>query len=135
MKISDGRISILTNEDKVEIMLHDSDASVTFATVEMTPQQFCQALSRLMHTKCKIEVRGLDLVGKKMEVDNLIFPIDGGYRDREAALAAVFKHCPKGWEPDLSFNSQDSFPLKDGQQYAKTAIRRWVDKESEEVAA
>ena len=127
MEIKDGRISILCGEDCVEISLHDSDASITFANVKMKPEQFCQALSRLIHTKCeKMEVNGLEKVGKKMEHREIVFPINGKYRDKGAALAVVDKYCPAGWVASRYFGSQGSFFTRDGKEYARTTIRRWV---------
>ena len=55
-------------------------------------------------------------------------PNDIGYGENRKAIAIqTAKHkCPIGWTPDEGFSSQGSFFSKNGQDYAKTTIRRWV---------
>jgi len=127
MKLNDGRITMLASENGMIIELRDNDASVVFAKVEMNTKQLAQALSRLGYTTCKIEVQGLDKLGKKMEIDKLVFEIpDDWYNEKELAMTLVKEKCPEGWTPDLYFNSQNSFFIKDGVRFARTTIRRWV---------
>jgi hypothetical protein len=53
---------------------------------------------------------------------------------REIAIETVKKACPKGWTPDLGFNSQNSFYTDEkGNTMARTTIRRWVKKGKEDV--
>lgn len=125
MKLTDGRITILASDEGVEIELHDKDASITFAKVKFTPEQFAQALSRLAYTECKIEVYGLDKVGTKMKYESFEFEFPIGAQ-REEAKRLVKEQCPEGWEPALYFNSQDSFFWRGDKQYARTTIRKWI---------
>lgn len=133
MKIN-GKITILCDREGATIELHDDDARVTFATVQLNPVQLGQALGRLGYTECEsVEVRGLDKVGKKMENKEFIFEVPEDLsckRDiRDKILIPILeKVCPKGWIPDTSFSSQGSFFSKGGKYYAKTPIRRWVEK-------
>ncbi len=128
MELSDGRITILVSEETTRIELRDGEADTTFARVELTSNQFCQALSRLSQTKCKMDVRGLDVIGKKMVHKKFEFKMPKfNYSNREqAACDAVQEKCPDGWEPDLYFNAQNSFFIRDETEYARTTIRRWV---------
>ena len=67
-------------------------------------------------------------LNKKLEHKRFVFklpPVDG-WRDKETAKEIIQKVCPEGWKPDMGFNSQDSFFSKDGKEYARTTIRRWV---------
>jgi hypothetical protein len=133
MKIN-GRITILAGEDGVKIEVHDDDSSITFLKIEMTPEQFCQALSRLSNTHCtSTEVRGLNKVGLVMENKDFVFevPADLAYRreERDAVLLPIlWKACLKGWIPDTHFGSQNSFFTEGKKYYARTTIRRWVEK-------
>jgi len=134
MILKDGRITILFDRDnRTTIEIYDGDACIRFVQVTMTNDQVASALSRLGHTPCIVEVRGLDCVGKKREHKSFEFeipfgePWHEGYVDR--VCEAVKEKCPQGWEPDLSFSSQDSFFDKDGKRWARTTIRRWVDQE------
>ena len=137
MKIN-GSITILCDDEGVRIEIHDEDSRVDFIEINMTPAQFTSALGRSANTKCaSMEVKGLDRVGKIMEMQNLAFEIPKNihYDKREkrnSALAVLAdKACPEGWISDSYFDSQDSFFFKGGKGYARTVIRRWVDKKEE----
>ena len=128
MKLKDGRITLLFDNDGMKIELHDNDASITFADIRLDKEQTCQALSSLGYTQCDIKMGGLDKIGKKMEVDDLIFemPKVNWSEENSVAKKIAVEKCLIGWEPDLSFSSQGSFFYKDDKYYAKTFIRRWV---------
>lgn len=126
----DCKITFLVNYDQdTTIQLHDPVSSITFAEVHLTNDQLAMALSRLGYTPCKIELRGLDKVGKKMIVDKLEFemPLYTFSTRKEIAYAEADRVCPEGWEADLYFGSQNSFFKKDGKEYARTTIRKWID--------
>ncbi len=131
MELKDGRITMLASEKGMTIELRDFKASTTFAEIKLDSIQLAQTLGRFGHTKCKINLHGLDKVGKKMEHKTFEFkiPDDLGWgADTENIVIQTAKDkCPKSWIPDLSFSSYDSFFIKDEQRYAKTTIRRWVD--------
>ena len=132
MKIN-AQISMLFGEDGLTIEIRDDDASITFVNIHMTPSQVTQAFSRLMNTRVeKCEIRGIEHVGKVMEWRDFEFPIaESGYNQRKLLAAEKVKEvCPEGWIPSTYFGSKDSFFQKDGVPYAKTTIRRWVDKEN-----
>lgn len=129
MKLNNGRITILFDHDGMSIELHDYDASLTFAAIRLTPEQTVKAFSRLGYTECDIEVKGLDKIGSKMENKHFEFEIPDvgwGSKRTDTAIRIVQEVCPEGWEPDLYFQSQNSFFSKDGQDFARTIIRRWV---------
>lgn len=130
MKIKDGRITILINEEKTRIEIRDHDASITFVRIELNPMQLSQALSRLSFIKCDMEVVGIDRIGKKMEHKNFEFKLRDSdcfeSNNKEVAAKKVFLACPEGWIPDAYFNSQNSIFWKDKETWARTTIRRWV---------
>ena len=124
-----GQISILFDHDGLSIELVDKNASTVFAQIRLNEKQTCQALSRLGYTRCKIDVRGLEKIGKKHEHKPLEFMmpnnISFGKRNDVAKLRCG-EDCPDGWTPDLTFNSQNSFFKKGDTDWARTTIRRWV---------
>ena len=130
MELKNGKITIMTNKDGCDIHIDDGDASITMVKIHLTTEQFCQAIGRLAYTTCeKLEVFGLDKIGKKMDNKFLEFPFDKkckwSERD-ELAYEEALRFCPEGWYPDKYFGSQNSFFIKDGQEYARVVIRRWV---------
>lgn len=138
MIIRDAAITLLTGKNGVSIELHDQDASITFAKISLTPEQFSLALSRLAYTRCSMEVHNLEKIGTVLETKKLEFQIPYSiyylcsHTERDQKLKEILEEkCPKGWKPDIYFNSQDSFFKKGGKYYARTVIRRWVDKKGE----
>ena len=133
-----AKLTLLVSGDAVTIEVHDAAAAVRFLTLELTPEQFCAVLGRLAMVPCQsAKVTGLDLVGKSHECKNFEFPLPAGvkWRDKEAATTEVQRVCPDGWEPDLYFSSQDSFFDREGQRWARTMIRRWVERDAGETEA
>ena len=130
MKLKNASISIFINKDHTNIELHDENAAVTFIRIELTPEQLSQALSRQSHTKCEMETCDLSVVGKKMEHKTIEFeiPMDCGYGEdrRKIAMEYAQKVCPEGWHSEDYFGSQNSFFFKDGKNYARCTIRRWI---------
>lgn len=138
MKLKEGRITLLFSEEGLRVELIDRLSGITFVRVKLNQEQTCQAMSRLAHTHCDIEVFGLEVVGKCLEIKDLTFPIGNvDYYDRKkVAIEKALEFCPEGWVPDEYYGSKGSFydkKDKDGNKitWARTHIRRWVDKEEE----
>ena len=123
-----GRVDVLFSDDGLRISVTDKSSRTRFVDVHLNQSQTCQALSRVGHTPCKIITRGLDKIGKTLEVDRLSFPLPPGadFRDKEEAQRLVSNHVPDGWIADESFSSQDSFSKSGDEQVAHTTIRRYV---------
>lgn len=133
MKITDPRITILINQEYTTIELYDAEAGVHLFEVKLTPDQLSSAMSRLSHTKCSAEIFNTEKANKKMEINKLVFNIDGvdryskGSKKILSEMAAI--NCPEGWEHDDYFGSQDTFFSDNGHNYARVTIRRWVNSE------
>lgn len=69
----------------IVMTIRDEDSSTSFCEVKFTPEQFANAITGLFSTKCELDVRGLDKLGKKMEnmtVD--VFAPDGNVAQMKA---------------------------------------------------
>jgi hypothetical protein len=121
--------------DSIHISIVDEDAAVEFVEAELTLGQFALAITGLGRVECEVEVRGLDKVGKRLELDAIEFPLQmaAGYANsttrREHATARAKKLCHDGWIPDCSFSSQGSFFQRDCETWARCNVRRWVEKD------
>jgi len=131
MKI-EGRITILIGADSTRIEIEDENANTRFAKIDLTASQFQRALSRESSVKCEIELRGLELLGKKHENKQFDFPIDEKLRSskhseelREIAQE-VLDHQGDGWIADGYFGSQKSFTGYGDKCIATATIRRWI---------
>ena len=131
----EGQISIIASyEDSINIKIHDKTSGITFVDMTLTREQFVNAaMNRLGNAEVsQMEVRGLDKVGKKMEMKHFEFPLpdDASYRDERAAEIVLRDMVADNrfgeWEPEISFGSRGSFFEKDGKQYARILLRRWV---------
>lgn len=126
MKIN-GNLSILVSKECTRIEVKDSNAGTRFLSINLDPETFCALLGRLAEVPVELEVRDLDKIGKKMEINKLEFEMpDSRYSDKpEIAQMEAEKVCPDGWTSDNYFNSQDSFFKKDGKDMARCIIRKW----------
>ncbi len=130
----DAQVTILCTGDKVEMWVEDKDSHNQFLELEMSAEAFTAALGRLAARPAKAIVRGLDKIGTAQEIKTWEFQVtdityDSFYHERLGLAEAIAKQdCPEGWEPDMGFNSQNSFFRKGEEEWARTTIRRWVPK-------
>ena len=129
MKIENAKITMLINRDYTEIEIHDSDANTTLARVKLTPEQLSMILSRQAYVECECNTGDLKKIGKKHENKYFEFEIVYSKSKEDLILAcneALFQQEMHEWESDNYYGSQNSFFSKDGKDYARTVIRRWV---------
>jgi hypothetical protein len=125
----EGSISILINREKTTIEIKDENANARFLTITLTPEQLSAALSRQMAIECEIEVSGIEKIGKKHENKQFEFEItkDLKYSKNTDELQKLAQsQLSDGWIAERYFSSQNSFFEKNGVQYARCTIRRWV---------
>lgn len=133
MKLENASITLLINQDRTTIEIRDNDAATTFIRVGLTPQQLSEALSRVSHTECSVDIYGIDKVGKTHECNRFNFEITEKLRhDRDKtdelyilAKEELAKAGMHDWTPDKYFGSQDSFFSRGGKYFASVIIRKW----------
>jgi hypothetical protein len=134
-KIDEGSVTLLFNDDGLDIEIRDEGSSVIIVKATLNVKQACQALSRLGNTPAKVEVGELSRVGLYMIHDILKFEVDRSvyyshHDDNNKGLNLLAdKACPEGWRPDYYFNSQNSFFTEGQKSFARCIIRKWVTKE------
>lgn len=124
-----GKISILINREYTDIEIEDDLANMTFVKVRLTPEQLSAVLSGISCVDCELDVRGLDKVGKKHECKSFEFEITYSKTKEDLVLAcneALFTQGMHEWVSDNYFQSQSSFFKKDGKDWVRCTIRRWV---------
>lgn len=128
MKIK-GQLTLLINRDYTEIEVHDKNANTCFTRIRLTPEQLSAALSRQGYVDCELQVYGLDKIGKTHECKSFEFaiPPDLAKTSKEKELAELAQsQLTDGWVAEEYFRSQNTFFEKDGVQYARCTIRRYV---------
>ena len=129
MKIENAKITMLVNREYTEIEIYDADANTTLATVKLTPEQLSMILSRQGYVECECNTGDLKMIGKKHENKYFEFEIAYTKSKEDLILAcneALLQQGMHEWESDNYYNSQNSFFSKDGKNYARTVIRRWI---------
>jgi hypothetical protein len=129
MKVK-AAFTMLVSETGAEIVVEDRRSSLTLVRLQLSPEQFLSAMSRLSGVRCDGIVGDLSKIGKRMEVSSFTFPMPetSWKQQREVAKELALKLCPAGWTPDLYFTSQGSFFDDDkGGKNARSTMRRWVD--------
>lgn len=124
-----GKITMLIGAESTTIEIIDEVANITFAKVVLTSEQLSMALSRLANTDCELEVFGLDKIGKKHECKTFEFEIPkqlSSSRHKKELKELAQSKLTDGWIADGYFASQNTFFVKDGVQYARCTIRRYV---------
>lgn len=128
MKV-DGRISILVGDETTVIHVEDENANTRFLELTISNAEFTRALGRSAHLPCDLNIRGLDNIGKTHENKTHEFELPDGtnWKNREEVAIATAKGLDLGdWIPEPYFRSQNSFFIKDGKDWARCTIRRYV---------
>ena len=133
MKLEKASITFLVSTERTTIEIKDHKSGQTFLKITLTPEQLSMALSRLSYTPCEAEVYNIDKLGKTLFNESFEFEIPKELRSSskakelsELCLASLAEHGMSDWTPDIYFSSQNSFFNRDGKEYARAVIRRWL---------
>lgn len=130
-----GNITILVDGNGARIEVEDDSSGIRFLKINLSAEQFMACLGRLVNVECDIDVRGLDLIGKTRETAKHEFKIPAElcnlrHKERDyfnkTAQELAQSQLTDGWIADSYFGSQGSFFQKDGEQWARVTIARWV---------
>jgi len=127
IKLKEGKITLFFKEDRMIIELEDMKSYTRFAKIELTLEQMGKLFSGLYNTPCKISLNNINRIDKKHEHREFIIELNkNNFYDKKTAKRLTMKLCPKGWIPDLYFDSQGSFFIENKKYYARSIIRRYV---------
>jgi len=130
-----GNITILVDGAGAKIEVEDDSSGIRFLKIDLSAEQFMACLGRLSMVECDINVYGLDRVGKTLEISKHEFKVpDELYELRVDSPDEFTQEIQElaqdglmdGWIADSYFGSKGSFFQKDGEQWARVTIRRWV---------
>ena len=128
--VSINRLSGLS-EPTIQITVTDEDARVEFLQLRMTLDAFARCVTGQSMIECNLKVRGLKNVGKVYEQRPLEFQLkqrNYGNNRKSNAIKKADHLTPDGWTASHYFGSQNSFFTKNGENWARTYMYRWVDK-------
>ncbi len=121
-----GAISFLPSQEGTTIIIRDNASRVNFLEITLTNDELASMMSRLANTPCEIKVKGIDVVGKEMEHKMFEFQCNEKENAHWIVEMALERDGLKDWVADKGFQSQNSFFQRDGKNFARTIIRRWV---------
>lgn len=134
MKLKDGRISFYIGKDNdTTIELIDNSANTTFCKITLTNNELAAILSRMGYVNCKIELSGLDIIGKTHENKTFKFEITDKLKSsakvkelNEICLRVLKESNMEEWIPDNYYGSQTSFSIINNKHFANVTIRRYI---------
>ena len=117
----------------ITFRIEDRLSGIEFCEVHVSLEDFAKAITGQGGIPCRVEVRGLHLVGKRREnKTEQVFVPDGPFETREArAKAAVAEHEVDGWRGRVgdATNSHNriSGGRDEGGYRMRVVFTRWVD--------
>ena len=116
----------------MSLTIRDTDACIELCKLTLSPNELMLALTGQLLTNITTRLGDTGKIGKVRESRVLEFPMPEGtfYGDPRKAQAVKegSRICPEGWEMSTYFSSQSSFFTKEGRDWARTSIMRWVEK-------
>lgn len=135
-QVINGELQITRcNRNKIHIEVQCSDSLAHFLAIELTTDQFAMLITGCHQSDIKMQVRGLDKVGKKrvreirqVVCDNVDYGINS--YDTDALERWIQYHCREdGWTINSSLRSQKSIKQVDGGVELNYSVCKWVDRE------
>lgn len=128
-KVINGQMQITRcNHNKIHIEVQCSESLAHFLAIELTTDEFAMLVTGCHQSDIKMEVRGLDKVGKRRirEDRQVLCPLKNLYRDDLSKW--LDEHCQEeGWILSTYLGSQTSVKQVDNGQLLNYSVCKWVD--------
>jgi len=121
-----GSITFLPSQEGTTIKVRCETSKITFLEVTLTNDQLAAMMSRLANTECELKVKGIDKIGKQHEHQTFEFECDKKENVEWICEMAMTRDGFGDWTSDQHYGSQNSFFQRDGKNFARTIIRRWI---------
>ena len=94
-----GKLTMLVGRDGATFEVVDATSGVRFLSFEMNTEDYCAALGRQSYITIDMDIRGLDLIGKKKELKPLKLPVNSYElrNDKERLMSLIEPHLVDGW--------------------------------------
>ena len=127
-KVTISRPSFSSGKEIISLTVKDVSSKIRFLELEIKLDDFAKILTGLSEVECDMKIRGLEFVGKKKEMKNFEFLVGvQEYSNRKESAFSIAKGLVQsGWFVREYFDSKGSFFIKDGEDWARTIIYRYV---------
>lgn len=122
-----SRPSCGNGDEYISIEVIDNKSRARFLELKVDYADFAQLVTGLSFVGCDGAVRNLERVGKKKVGKQIEFEVSNYYGSKDEAREKVNNYLVDGYVVHNDFTSQDSFFSRDGKDYARTTIFKWVD--------
>ena len=133
LKTIKGHVSInRDSRDIIKISVVDEASRAQFLEIHLTPENFAMAVTGLSHMECDMEVRKLDVVGKKKYVEQRVTYCPLSDHNRTILGEWLLQNAQEtGWIIDTYLGSQNSISrAEDGKgQNLRYSVYRYGDAE------
>ena len=115
----------------IEIIDEDSRARIR---LELNHLDFTNMMTGLNCVPCEMTIRGQKNIGLVMERKEIEFEVSCKIHDRKEDAIDLLIHLLlwdddlEGWSSTEIFDRKSSFFKRDGKQFARATIQRWVER-------
>lgn len=131
-KVIKGEMQITRcNHNKIHIEVQCSESLAHFLAIELTTDEFAMLVTGCHQSDIKMEVRGLDKVGKTrvLEKRQVICPLKS--YDKDELGAWLTENCQEeGWLLSTYLGSQSSTKSVDNGTLLNYSVCKWIDNEN-----
>jgi hypothetical protein len=128
----EGKITISRDSnDRIGIQIHDEASGIRFVEFKMSLEAFAQAITGLARVSGELQLRGLENVGKRLEIQRreAMCP-DLGF-DKQRYLTWLAENAAEpGWEIDYYLGSQGSIARNGDAVTLNYTVRRYLPVEN-----
>lgn len=131
VKVINGEMQITRcNHNKIHIEVQCSESLAHFLAIELTTDEFAMLVTGCHQSDIKMEVRGLDKVGKRRIREERQVKCPLKTWDRDALSKWIDEHCQEdGWLVSNYLDSQKSIKSVDDGTLLNYSVCKWVDVE------
>lgn len=129
MKLQGSVTIYRSSRDAITIQLRDELSFIGFAEIELTPHDFCMALTGLAEVKGKLTCHGLGYVGKKRVTErrSIVCPLKSWAKREELSRWLEQNAQEEGWLLSTYLGSQSSVTTKDGVTTLHYSVTKYVE--------
>lgn len=116
------------NHNAMSVHMRDELSGIEFARIELSPHDFCMALTGLAEVEGKLTCQGLEYVGKKRitEQRSIVCPLKSYTKREELSKWLEENAQEEGWLLISYLGCQSSVEYKDGKTILNYSVKKYI---------
>lgn len=129
VKVINGEMQITRcNRNKIHIEVQCSESLAHFLAIELTTDEFAMLVTGCHQSNIKMQVRGLDKVGKRRILQRRQVKCPLSTYDKEALSKWIDDNCQEeGWFVNNYLGSQSSVKRVDDGTLLNYSVHKWIE--------